>query len=99
MGQRKTDTHSNFACYVRNYTYRAISLSIPFGAIENQPRMSDAAYESLLENNRKRVSVVKKSQPEPASEATPARPAPEPPQDPAPKPVSTDTSSEAGKDW
>jgi hypothetical protein len=55
--QRKTSSGTQFACYVRNYTVTAVSLSIPFGTIENQPQMSKAAHAILLAQNRQRVSA------------------------------------------
>jgi hypothetical protein len=95
-----TDTSARFACFARGMGLEhPFIVTVPFGNIQAQPQMSEAAYQKLLENNRKRVSAVKKLQPEPVPEAAPAPPTPEPPQDLAPKPVSTDTSSEAGKDW
>jgi hypothetical protein len=74
-------------------------VSVPFGNIQAEPQMTEAAHVRLLENNRKRLSVDKKPQPEPVPEAPPAQPTSELPQEPAPKSVSIDTSSEAGKDW
>ena len=48
---------SQFACYVRNYTDRAVSLTVPFYALESMPQMSDAEHTALLERNRARVSA------------------------------------------
>jgi hypothetical protein len=47
----------HFACHVRNVTPGAVSLPIPVGPLEREPRLTDEAYEVLRERNRKRVSL------------------------------------------
>lgn len=48
--------YTEFAAYVRNVTPQAIKLTIPYGTLENEPRMSDAAYAALRERNRARFA-------------------------------------------
>lgn len=75
--RRKTSSGTQFACYVRNYTDTAVSLSIPFGTIENQPQMSKAAHANLLAQNRQRVSAPPEAQ-KPAAAPVPKPVAPPP---------------------
>ena len=49
---------TQFACYVRNMTAGAISLSVPLGALEREPQMSARAHDALLAANRARVSTT-----------------------------------------
>jgi len=56
LGQRKEKKHTEFACYVKNYTSRALSISIPLGYIESLPMLSAPEYLELLEENRARYS-------------------------------------------
>jgi hypothetical protein len=75
---------TQLACYVRNFTRTAVSLTVPFYALENMPQMSDAQYKAMLERNRARVSA-------PAPEA-------KPPPSPAPQsPPKADP--DAAADW
>jgi len=94
--QRRTQTHANFACYVRNFTERAVSISVPLGNIEREPRMSEAALELLLQRNSERVSVPKEkpAPPQPVS-ATP----PSIQNQPSSNNPHPGTHIEAGKDW
>src|SRR5918911_1790067 len=57
MGMRKRQDHTQFACFVRNHTERPVALSVPFGRMENRPRLTDAEYEELLERNRARYGA------------------------------------------
>jgi len=86
LGQHKGANETHFACYVRNATTTALSLAIPFGAMEKEPAMSDEAYRKLLEENRTRVSAS------PSAERA-ERPAPEPRVD------ADDVSNEKSADW
>ncbi len=52
LSQRKSADHSRFACYVKNYTKHALSVSIPLGFIESEPQSSEEEYEFLVEINR-----------------------------------------------
>lgn len=47
-----------FAAHIRNVTPQAISLPIPYGEMERQPRLSQAAYDEMREANRHRVSIT-----------------------------------------
>lgn len=47
----------HFAAYIRNVTPQAVSIPIPVGALEEQPRLSGVAYETLRARNRQRVSL------------------------------------------
>lgn len=53
LGQKKHANYTEFACYVRNYTTRALSVRIPLGYVDSLPTMSDSAYERLLGRIRK----------------------------------------------
>lgn len=67
LEQHKGAKETHFACYLRNLTPSAISLTVPFGTLEREPTMSDEAYKRLIENNRTRVSNI------------PGKPTPPPP--------------------
>jgi hypothetical protein len=73
VGQRRGQKATQFACYVRNVTDAAISLSVPLGALEREPQMSAAAYRTLVDDNRMRVSGTReeKGSPEPANSPEP----------------------------
>jgi len=94
--QRRTQTHANFACYVRNFTERAVSISVPLGNIEREPRMSEAALELLLQRNSEHVSVPKEkpAPPQPVSATPPSIQSPPSSNDP-----DAVTHTETGKDW
>jgi hypothetical protein len=57
LEQRKAARSTQFACYLRNITPNALSLSVPFGTLEQQATMSVDAYRRLEDENRSRVSV------------------------------------------
>lgn len=52
LGQRKERNHTEFACYVKNYTTKALTVSIPLGFVESQPQLDYHQYNDLLEENR-----------------------------------------------
>lgn len=52
LGQRKGQSHSEFACYVKNYTAHALSVRVPLGFVEEQPQLEAREYRELLERNR-----------------------------------------------
>jgi hypothetical protein len=56
LEQRRAQRETHFACYLRNLTASAISLTVPLGGLESEPQMSAAAYTALLARNRARVS-------------------------------------------
>lgn len=57
LGQKKRGDHTEFACYVKNFTAKALSVSIPLGYVENMPTLDDDDYAELLEKNREMYSV------------------------------------------
>ena len=48
---RKRSDHSEFACFIRNVTPCPIKLTVPFGQMENRPRMSESELQTLLREN------------------------------------------------
>ncbi len=69
---------TEFAAFIRNVTPQAIKLSIPYGTLENEPCMSDAAYAALREQNRARFAP-KIPPPHPPETAPPSvQPPPKP---------------------
>lgn len=46
-----------FAAHIRNVTPQAVSIPVPVGALEAEPRLSQATYERLKMANRERVSL------------------------------------------
>ena len=48
---------SQFACYVRNFTGAAVSLTVPFFTLESMPQMTPTEHQALLTANRARVSA------------------------------------------
>ena len=59
---RKSGSGTEFSCYVRNLTERALRLEIPFGTLEAAPKMTKEQEEALVARNRERYAVS----PEPA---------------------------------
>jgi hypothetical protein len=57
-GQRKHADHTTFAAYVRNLTPTALSLSVPFGTLDQAPQMTPAAQAALRARNRKRYTTA-----------------------------------------
>ncbi len=57
LRQKKHSTYTEFACYVKNFSPKALSIRIPLGYVENQPTLDDSEYESLIESNRDQYSV------------------------------------------
>jgi hypothetical protein len=61
LAQRRDATRppkwTQFACYVRNFTDRAVSLTVPFYQLEHMLKMSEVDHEALLARNRARVSL------------------------------------------
>jgi hypothetical protein len=65
IGAQKKDSGEppqwrQFACHVRNFTEKAVALTVPFYTLESMPKMTDAEHEALLERNRARVSADSK---------------------------------------
>ena len=58
---RKRKDQTEFACWVRNLTDRALKISVPLGAIEKLPVMEESDYQKLIDKNRSLYSgVIKK---------------------------------------
>lgn len=57
LAQKKRNEHTEFACYVRNFTNQALSVRIPLGYVEALPTMSRDAYEELLSRSRAEYSA------------------------------------------
>jgi len=66
---RKYQGYTEFACFVRHYTPRPIPLTVPFGQMEQQPKVHPAVLEDLIRRNRARY----------CTEAQGQQPPPEPP--------------------
>ena len=87
LAQKKQQNQTEFACYVKNYTAKALSVSIPLGYVEGQPTLDRDKYDSLIAANRERYGVTPHI-PEveaPSSELNRAAKAPHPrPEEPPP---------------
>jgi hypothetical protein len=97
--RKKQAKRTQFACYVRNLTDQAISISVPFGTLEAEPRMSDEAYGRVIARNRQRLAPPIEEARDPTSDpANPpeTRSAKPPPSTPPPGPAS---APEGSADW
>lgn len=86
LGSNKRRHDTQFATFVRHTTPSAIRLAVPLGAVEREPRMSDAAYAQLLARTRAAVAapideVVAPVEPLAAASASPDAPADNCPQE------------------
>jgi hypothetical protein len=54
--QKQRDA-SEFGCFIKNYTNHAVRLTIPFGVIENAPKMSAEEHKALRQRNRERYGT------------------------------------------
>jgi hypothetical protein len=54
QSMRKSARHTQFACFVRNHTEHPIALTVPFGTMEQQPKITAAAHALLIQQNRSR---------------------------------------------
>lgn len=52
MSQKKTRDYTEFACYVRNFTSKALSVHIPLGYVESLPTMNATEQGVLFKENR-----------------------------------------------
>jgi hypothetical protein len=75
-----------FACHVRNMTTEAVSLGVPAGILEAEPRLSANAYDRLRAASRERVSVPREA----ARLRAPEQPEPEQVQAPPPPETAPD---------
>ena len=108
QSMRKRAHATEFACFVRHHTPRAITLTVPFGVLERVPAMTAPAYRAFLDGNRARVSGSPRLTPPPAPQDTKPPPAEEPKATPtehpdakptdAPKPTPPKTVRRAPKD-
>ncbi len=57
LAQKKHAKQTEFACYVRNFTNQALSVSIPLGYVDSLPTMSTRTYEGLLQRIRDECSA------------------------------------------
>lgn len=55
MEQRKESGATHFACFIRNVTGQALSVTVPFGSLERAPKTTEREYRALRERNRKAV--------------------------------------------
>jgi hypothetical protein len=70
--------HADFAVHVRGMTDQAIRLTIPYGVLENAPRMDDAALARMRDLNRGKMSAPAAASPTTAAILEP-QPEPDPP--------------------
>ncbi|MBI3894351.1 MAG: type IV secretion system DNA-binding domain-containing protein [Acidobacteria bacterium] len=99
MAQKKERDSTEFACHVRNFTAKALSVRIPLGYVESLPTMDASEQEELLEENRARYStppVIPPSAPfTPTPRPATERAAPEPRRPAAPpKPAEVPANSQ-----
>ena len=95
QAMRKRATSTEFACFVRHYTPRAVTVTVPFGVMERVPAMPAPAQMALLEANRARVSGAPRLAHDPP---TPTPPQPEAPPAEGPRPTQPKKSKRAPKD-
>lgn len=55
---KKTDRSAQFMAYIRNKTGRALTIEVPFGLLEAQPKMTAAEHAALIARNRARYSAT-----------------------------------------
>lgn len=58
LGQKKAKQQTSFACYARNVTDQAVSLSVPLGYLESQTTLDEGSFYALVEASRKKYGVV-----------------------------------------
>ena len=73
LAQKKTKQETAFACYARNVTEQAVSLSIPLGYLESQPTLDEGDFQALVDASREKYGVVYVEEPLPV-EAVPDSP-------------------------
>ena len=92
----------HFACHIRNVTPNAVSIPVPVGKLEDQPRLTEEAYERLRELNRSRVSLSQSNRADchtTAPNEAPTQPAKPSHHDSRPSPQLPDDPSAASEDW
>jgi hypothetical protein len=60
---RKYKDHSDFACFIRDQMKEPIYLGVRFGAMEQEPKLSEEAYQKRIETNRSRICTEKIDKP------------------------------------
>jgi hypothetical protein len=74
----RKETH--FACFIKGQTDHAISVRLPLGAMEQEPRMTAAGHEAFLTHNRERLHLPRNSsKSEQSARAAESEPSPPPP--------------------
>lgn len=79
MSQKKESTYTEFACHVRNYTERALSVRVPLGFVESLPMLEASEQKCLLESNRAQYTAPPELPPDIQFPSEPRRPPPRPP--------------------
>lgn len=84
LDQRKDKHQTEFACFVKNFTTQALSVTVPLGFVEDQPQITHEDYKALLEQNRDLYSEPRMApeeietkftpNPDPPAERTSAQP-------------------------
>jgi hypothetical protein len=57
LSLRKHKSASEFGCFIKNYTPAAVRLTIPFGVIEDAPKMTKEEHKALRQKNRERYGT------------------------------------------
>lgn len=97
--QIRDATHARFACFVRNLTNTAVSVSVPLINIRDDMQMSKPAYANLLQKNARRIAALEAPNALPTpSLATNEAILSEPPLQRDKSPSEPDTS-ESGSTW
>ena len=81
LAVRKREENTEFACWIKNTTQEPVILQVPFGLLEKEPILSEAAYTQLIESNRSKYCVEASS----ISVASPDIPLPESDHKPPPQ--------------
>lgn len=71
LDQRKSGNTTSFATYVRGFTERPVSLSIPLGILDREPKMHPEDYAELVDTNRALLASTAKR-----NATTPTTPSP-----------------------
>lgn len=76
LSQKKNADHTQFACHVRNFTGKALSVQIPLGYVEALPTMTTVQHAALLQANRALYTAPPVLPEDMPLQAAPARAAP-----------------------
>jgi hypothetical protein len=58
QNMRKGRGSTQFACFVRNHTRRPVALTVPFGQMEKQEKLTSVQLQQVLAQNRRRYSAT-----------------------------------------